>query len=109
MNDFSKMFDTCKPFYSFTELHINLSLLQNINPPAFVFEENAKHKKKPGSVRVDKMFEQIIPKFRKDPPRFLLCFLPAKFSNLYGCRNLSSQIYYYHLIGICAAYYGLLS
>ncbi|PHT86167.1 hypothetical protein T459_08273 [Capsicum annuum] len=56
----------------------------NINPPAFVFEENAKHKKKPGSVRVDKMFEQIIPKFRKDPPRFLLCFLPAKFSNLYG-------------------------
>ncbi|CAN4088007.1 unnamed protein product [Withania somnifera] len=56
----------------------------NIHPPAFVFEENAKHKKKPGSVRVEKMFEQIIPKFRKDPPRFLLCFLPAKFSDLYG-------------------------
>ncbi|KAH0703191.1 hypothetical protein KY285_017469 [Solanum tuberosum] len=56
----------------------------HIHPPSFVFEENAKHKKKPGSVRVDKMFEQIIPQFRKDPPRFLLCFLPAKFSNLYG-------------------------
>nr|XP_025885826.1 protein argonaute 4A-like [Solanum lycopersicum] len=56
----------------------------HIHPPSFVFEENAKHKKKPGSVRVNKMFEQIIPKFRKDPPRFLLCFLPAKFSNLYG-------------------------
>ncbi|KAK4350607.1 hypothetical protein RND71_029920 [Anisodus tanguticus] len=33
----------------------------HIRPPAFVFEENAKHKKKTGSVRVD------------------------KFSNLYGC------------------------
>ncbi|KAK4362551.1 hypothetical protein RND71_017792 [Anisodus tanguticus] len=57
----------------------------HIRPPAFVFEENVKHKKKPGSVRVDKMFEQIMSKFPKDPPRFLLCFLPAKFSNLYGC------------------------
>ncbi|KAJ8553965.1 hypothetical protein K7X08_024643 [Anisodus acutangulus] len=56
----------------------------HIRPPAFVFEENVKHKKKPGSVQVDKMFEQIMSKFPKDPPRFLLCFLPAKFSNLYG-------------------------
>lgn len=82
---------------------MNSSLLQHIDPPSFVFEENAKHKKKPGSVRVDKMFEQIIPKFPKDPPRFLLCFLPAKFSNLYGCRNISCQVYYFNFIGICMA------
>ncbi|XP_059304049.1 protein argonaute 4B-like [Lycium ferocissimum] len=56
----------------------------NIRPPEFVFEENAKHKKKLGSVRVKKMFEQILSKFPKDPPRFLFCFLPKKFSNLYG-------------------------
>ncbi|XP_009763095.1 protein argonaute 4B-like isoform X2 [Nicotiana sylvestris] len=70
---------------SYTEL-AKLGAMEgmHIRPPAFVFEENPKHKKKPGSVRVDLMFEQIISKFRKDPPRFILCFLPTKFSCLYG-------------------------
>ncbi|XP_019246290.1 PREDICTED: protein argonaute 4B-like [Nicotiana attenuata] len=70
---------------SYTELaKLGAMKGMHIRPPAFVFEENPKHKKKPGSVRVDLMFEQIISKFCKDPPRFILCFLPTKFSALYG-------------------------
>ncbi|KAI3454374.1 hypothetical protein Pfo_011037 [Paulownia fortunei] len=48
-------------------------------------EENRKHRKKPPSVRVEMMFEQVQSKFQQDPPQFILCFLAdKKFSDLYG-------------------------
>ncbi|KAL3642288.1 hypothetical protein CASFOL_013103 [Castilleja foliolosa] len=56
-----------------------------INPPVCVIEENPKNKKKPPSLRVDMMFGQISSKFRKKPPRFILCLLAdKKFTDLYG-------------------------
>nr|XP_033510643.1 protein argonaute 4B-like [Nicotiana tomentosiformis] len=81
--NFSTGFDVRSSYTELAKLGAMKGMV-HIRPPAFVFEENPKHKKKPGSVRVDLMFEQIISKFRKDPPRFVLCFLPTKCSRLYG-------------------------
>ncbi|GFP88430.1 protein argonaute 4a [Phtheirospermum japonicum] len=56
-----------------------------INPPLCVIEENPKNKKKPPSVRVNMMFEQMHSKFRKKPPQFILCLLAdKKYTELYG-------------------------
>ncbi|CAA0818079.1 Protein argonaute 4 [Striga hermonthica] len=56
-----------------------------INPPLCIFEENARHAKKPPSVRVDMMFDQIHSRFPKSPPQFILCLLSdKKFSDIYG-------------------------
>ncbi|KAL6583710.1 hypothetical protein OROMI_002999 [Orobanche minor] len=56
-----------------------------INPPSCVLEENPKHRKKPPSLRVEMMFQQIFSRFRNNPPRFILCLLAdKKFSDLYG-------------------------
>ncbi|KAL6559347.1 hypothetical protein OROGR_004464 [Orobanche gracilis] len=56
-----------------------------INPPSCVLEENPKHRKKPPSLRVEMMFQQIFSRFRNNPPQFILCLLAdKKFSDLYG-------------------------
>ncbi|KAJ8770392.1 hypothetical protein K2173_015006 [Erythroxylum novogranatense] len=56
-----------------------------ISPPAEVFEESPEFRRAHAPVRVDKMFEQIQPRFPKDPPRFLLCLLPdRKNCDIYG-------------------------
>ncbi|KAL7138848.1 hypothetical protein ABFS83_09G009600 [Erythranthe nasuta] len=56
-----------------------------VSPPACVIQENSKYKKKPGSVRVEVMFQQIKSRFQQNPPRFILCLLSdKKFCDLYG-------------------------
>lgn len=48
-----------------------------------VFEENDQFKSAPGSVRVEKMFAYMESKI-KEPPKFLLCILSEKNSDVYG-------------------------
>ncbi|KAL8458016.1 hypothetical protein ACS0TY_035769 [Phlomoides rotata] len=56
-----------------------------LSPPLHVLEENPKNKRKPPSVRVEMMFQQVQSRFRQHPPKFILCFLSdKKFSDLYG-------------------------
>ncbi|KAL0887410.1 hypothetical protein Bca101_011393 [Brassica carinata] len=60
----------------------------NIEPPMHdVFEENDQFKSAPGSVRVEKMFAYMESKI-KDPPKFLLCILSAKNSDLGGLNSV---------------------
>ncbi|GAV64237.1 PAZ domain-containing protein/Piwi domain-containing protein/DUF1785 domain-containing protein [Cephalotus follicularis] len=56
-----------------------------ISPPVEVFEENRQFRRATPTVRIEKMFECIQPKFSDGPPRFLLCLLPdRKNSDIYG-------------------------
>lgn len=56
-----------------------------MTPPSCVLEENPKNIKKPPSVRVDMMFQQLQSRFKHNPPKFILCLLAdKKFSDLYG-------------------------
>ncbi|XP_023637185.1 LOW QUALITY PROTEIN: protein argonaute 8 [Capsella rubella] len=56
----------------------------NVDPPyRVVFEENARFKGEPGSVRVDKMFEYLQSTLGQSPPKFLLCILEKKNSDVY--------------------------
>ncbi|CAL5435295.1 unnamed protein product [Camellia sinensis] len=57
----------------------------SIDPPADVFEENPQFRRAPPPVRVEKMFEQMMPKLPHGPPHFILCLLPdRKNSDVYG-------------------------
>uniref|UniRef100_A0A2P2LBJ7 Protein argonaute 4A-like n=1 Tax=Rhizophora mucronata TaxID=61149 RepID=A0A2P2LBJ7_RHIMU len=57
----------------------------SISPPMEVFEESPQLQRAPPAVQVEKMFEQIQPKFPANPPRFLLCLLPdRKNCDIYG-------------------------
>lgn len=57
----------------------------SIDPPADVFEENPQFRRAPPPVRVEKMFEQMMPKLPDGPPHFILCLLPdRKNSDVYG-------------------------
>ncbi|EEF35008.1 protein argonaute 4B [Ricinus communis] len=56
-----------------------------ISPPEHVFEENPQFRHAPPPIRVEKMFEQIQPRFPDNPPRFLLSIFPdRKNSDIYG-------------------------
>ncbi|KAG8378708.1 hypothetical protein BUALT_Bualt07G0013300 [Buddleja alternifolia] len=64
-----------------------------INPPLCVLEENPKHRKKPPSIRVEMIFQQMQSKFRQNPPRFILCFLSdKKSSDLYGPWKMKTLV-----------------
>ncbi|XP_057787133.1 protein argonaute 4A-like [Salvia miltiorrhiza] len=55
------------------------------SPPACVLDENPKNRKKPPSVRVDMMFQQLQSRFKHHPPKFIICLLSdKKLSDLYG-------------------------
>ncbi|KAA8516309.1 hypothetical protein F0562_016602 [Nyssa sinensis] len=56
-----------------------------IDRPVHVFEESPQSRLAPPPVRVEKMFEQMRPKFPDGPPHFILCLLPdRKNSDIYG-------------------------
>ncbi|KAK2996028.1 hypothetical protein RJ640_023398 [Escallonia rubra] len=56
-----------------------------IDPPVNVFEENPQFRRAPPPIRVEKMFEQMMPEFPKGPPHFILCLLPErKNCDIYG-------------------------
>jgi len=58
--------------------------LQLVEQPEDVIEENARFRREPPVVRVEKMFADIKSKLSK-PPNFFLCLLPErKNSDLYG-------------------------
>jgi len=61
--------------------------LQIISPPQSIFGERLQRNASAAS-RVDDMLEQIGKKIEKklcEPPTFLLCVLPDKNSDIYGC------------------------
>uniref|UniRef100_A0A5B7CCF5 Argonaute 4 n=1 Tax=Davidia involucrata TaxID=16924 RepID=A0A5B7CCF5_DAVIN len=56
-----------------------------IDPPVQVFDENPQFRRAPPPVRVEKMFEQMMPKLPDGPPHFILCLLPdRKNCDIYG-------------------------
>lgn len=58
---------------------------QNVDSPYHVvFEENPQFKDATGSVRVDKMFQHLQSILGEVPPKFLLCILEKKNSDVYG-------------------------
>lgn len=59
-------------------------VLQEIERPYTIIEEDSQSRKAIPSVRVEKMFEQIMAKLA-GPPEFLLCVLPErKNCDIYG-------------------------
>ncbi|VYS67499.1 unnamed protein product [Arabidopsis thaliana] len=54
------------------------------SPYHVVFEENPQFKDATGSVRVDKMFQHLQSTLGEVPPKFLLCILEKKNSDVYG-------------------------
>lgn len=65
-------------------LTIFVFILQVIDQPFDVFEENGQFRRAPPVVRVEKMFELVQSKL-PGAPQFLLCLLPErKNSDLYG-------------------------
>ncbi|KAH6770557.1 Argonaute family protein [Perilla frutescens var. hirtella] len=56
-----------------------------MSPPSCVLDENPKNRKKPASIRVDMMFQQLQSRCTQHPPKFIICLLAdKKFSDLYG-------------------------
>ncbi|XP_050231679.1 protein argonaute 4A-like [Mercurialis annua] len=56
-----------------------------VSPPEHVFEEDPQFRNAPPHIRVEKMFEQVQPRFPADPPHFLLSVFPdRKNSDIYG-------------------------
>lgn len=70
--------------YGFNILQMHLNILQHIERPFTLIEEDQQSRRGSPVARVEKMFEQIKEKL-PGPPEFILCVLPEKKnSNLYG-------------------------
>ncbi|XP_018443266.2 protein argonaute 9 [Raphanus sativus] len=75
----------------------------NIEVPMHdVFEENDQFKSAPGSVRVEKMFAYMESKI-KEPPKFLLCILSEKNSDVYGPWKKKTLFGYNGIVNQCIA------
>ncbi|KAH6808549.1 hypothetical protein C2S51_000305 [Perilla frutescens var. frutescens] len=81
--NFSTSCDVRKMFEEFFKIGSAKGMI--MSPPSCVLDENPKNRKKPASVRVDMMFQQLQSRCKQHPPKFIICLLAdKKFSDLYG-------------------------
>ena len=71
-----------------------MSFVQHIERPKTLIEEDPRAERLGPVARVDKMFEQIQDKVQ-EPPKFILCVIPKKGSDIYG---MTSVIYVFKIL-----------